>query len=95
MPSINNIGGSLTSAIILTLLAWGVRVLRATAQRPQNQRKGSRGSLETYLGRFFSILSPAALKMLVGTRLAPPCLVSHEAVPAVLSSLEVADRSAR
>ena len=67
MPSINNIGGSLTSAVILTLLAWGVRVLRATAQRQgsNNHRRGSRSDLQTSLGRFFAALSPAALRMLV------------------------------
>jgi hypothetical protein len=67
MPSINNVGGSLTSAIILTLLAWGVRVLRATAQRQgtNNQRRGSKSDLQASLGRFFAALSPAALRMLV------------------------------
>ena len=67
MPSINNVGGSLTSAIILTLLAWGVRVLRATAQRQgnNNQRRGSKSDLQASLGRFFAPLSPAALRMLV------------------------------
>lgn len=72
MPSINNIGGSLTSAVILTLLAWGVRVLRATAQRQgtNNQRRGSKSDLQSSLGRFFAALSPAALRMLVRHRLA-------------------------
>ena len=67
MPSINNIGGSLTSAVILTLLAWGVRVLRATAQRQgtNNQRRGSKSDLQASLVRFFAPLSPAALRMRV------------------------------
>lgn len=33
MPSITNVGGSLTTAVALTLLAWSVRALRAAALR--------------------------------------------------------------
>mmetsp|Transcript_15084 Transcript_15084/g.45563 ORF Transcript_15084/g.45563 Transcript_15084/m.45563 type:complete len:356 (-) Transcript_15084:398-1465(-) len=66
MPQISNIGGSLTSAVVLTLLAWGVRLLRATAQRQQEgSRHGSSGDLLSSLPRFFAALSPAALRMLV------------------------------
>lgn len=66
MPQISNIGGSLTSAIVLTVLAWGVRILRATAQRSQGpSRKGSSAELGGTLPRFFSALTPAALRRLV------------------------------
>lgn len=66
MPQISNIGGSLTSAVVLTLLAWGVRLLRATAQRKADSSPGaSSADLLTSLPRFFAALSPAALRMLV------------------------------
>lgn len=66
MPRISNIGGSLTSAVVLTLLAWGVRLLRATAQRTQDgSRRGGASDLAGTLPRFFAALSPAALRMLV------------------------------
>lgn len=66
MPQISNIGGSLTSAVVLTLLAWGVRLLRATAQRSQGpSRKGSSAELGGTLPRFFAALTPAALRKLV------------------------------
>lgn len=66
MPQISNIGGSLTSAVVLTLLAWGVRLLRATAQRSQGpSRKGSSAELGGTLPCFFAALTPAALRRLV------------------------------
>ena len=66
MPQISNIGGSLTSAVVLTFLAWGVRLLRATAARSQDgSRRGSSSDLTGALPRFFAALSPAALRMLV------------------------------
>lgn len=66
MPRISNIGGSLTSAVVLTLLAWGVRFLRATAQRGKDGSKRSNSAeLVATLPRFFASLSPAAIRMLV------------------------------
>ena len=65
MPQISNVGGSLTSAVVLTLLAWGVRLLRATTQRQDGSRRGSSADLAGSLPRFFAALSPAALRMLV------------------------------
>ena len=63
MPLFQQVGGSLTTAAALTLLAWGVRLLR---------KKYNRGLLpylndssQRQVGRFFCTLSPAALRMLV------------------------------
>ena len=81
MPQISNIGGSLTSAVVLTLLAWGVRLLRATAQRSQDgSRHGSSGGLAGTLPRFFAALSPAALRMLVRASIRRFCLRMHAGV---------------
>ena len=62
MPLVQQAGGSLTTAAVLTLLAWGVRMLR----------KDGKASLlpgvhegQPLQGRFFSTLSAAALRMLV------------------------------
>lgn len=65
MPQISNIGGSLTSAVVLTFLAWGVRLLRATAQRQGPSRKGSSSENGGPRPRFFAALTPAALRRLV------------------------------
>jgi hypothetical protein len=65
MPQISNIGGSLTSAVVLTFLAWGVRLLRATAQRQGPSRKGSSSENGGTRPRFFAALTPAALRRLV------------------------------
>lgn len=64
MPSITNVGGSLTSAAVLTLLAWGVRFLRAAAQRKRLQAEQA-ASKPPPLGRFFCLLSPVSLYLLV------------------------------
>ena len=63
MPLFQQVGGSLTTAAALTLLAWSVRFLRKKYARggfpyltEQSQKRQ---------GRFFCTLSPAALRMLV------------------------------
>lgn len=66
MALINNAGGSLTSAVLLTLLAWGVRWLRAELNRKRQVEEGARVASRRSLGRFSARLSPAALRMLVG-----------------------------
>ena len=71
MPSITNAGGSLTSAIVLTLLAWGVRWLRAELNKKRRE-EASKSRSARRLGRFYARLSPASLRMLVGVGL---CLV--------------------
>lgn len=66
MPVITNVGGSLTSAIALTLLAWAVRFFRAAAQQRKHALRAPEESKQPQkLGRYFCTLSPAALRMLV------------------------------
>ena len=60
MPSITNVGGSLTSAVALTLIAWAVRFVRARNCRRQNEK-----DLHRQLGRYHATLTPAALQILV------------------------------
>ena len=60
MPSITNVGGSLTSAIALTLIAWAVRFVRA-----RNSRKQDEKDLHRQLGRYHASLSAAALLLMV------------------------------
>lgn len=66
MALINNAGGSLTSAVLLTLLAWGVRWLRAELNRKRQEDEKGRVASRRSLGRFSARLSPVALRMLVG-----------------------------
>lgn len=62
MPFVQQAGGSLTTAIILTIIAWGVRLLRKNG-KGTFAKGGFEGPLEQ--GRYFSTMSPAALRMLV------------------------------
>lgn len=66
MASVSNAGGSLTSAIVLTLLAWGVRWVRAEMVR-RRREETSKQQESGRPGRFHAALSPAALRMLVET----------------------------
>lgn len=66
MPAITNVGGSVTSALVLTLLAWGVRLLRAAARRSDAARKELAKHASRKISRFAAHLSPAALRLLVG-----------------------------
>lgn len=65
MALINNAGGSLTSAVLLTALAWGVRWLRAELNRKRRAEERGRAASRQSLGRFSGRLSPVALRMLV------------------------------
>lgn len=68
MPSITNVGGSLTSAVALTLLATAVRALRsaaagrAAARAARAARAGGGGDRP---GRHYAPMSVTALRMLV------------------------------
>lgn len=67
MPTFSNAGGSLGSAIILTLLAWGVRWIRAEV----GKRKASRGEdlWEQYaVGPYHARVSVSTLLGLLETR---------------------------
>ena len=61
-------GGSLTSAIVLTLLAWGVRWLRQELDKRKREEAAATRQLARSPGRFYARLSPAALRMLVRGR---------------------------
>ncbi|KAI3438095.1 hypothetical protein D9Q98_000537 [Chlorella vulgaris] len=90
MAFINNAGGSLTSALMLTMLAWGVRWLRAELNRKRREEESGKQASRRTVGRFFGRLSPVALRMLVETgpyphhifTLRPPG--SNDALPAEL-----------
>ncbi|PRW57512.1 Heat shock 67B2 [Chlorella sorokiniana] len=90
MALINNAGGSLTSAVLLTLLAWGVRWLRAELNRKRQEDEKGRVASRRSLGRFSARLSPVALRMLVETGPYPHLVISvrsagsHDALPAEL-----------
>ncbi|KAL4452234.1 hypothetical protein ABPG75_007896 [Micractinium tetrahymenae] len=89
MALINNAGGSLSSALLLTLLAWGVRWLRAELNRKRHEEEAGRQASRRTLGRFFARLSPVALRMLVETGPCPhhifllraPGSGPHDALP--------------
>lgn len=69
MPVITNVGGSITSAVALTLLAWAVRFIRSRAERQRRRQAHSRAAGRAS-GRYSTGLSPAALRMLVWTHAA-------------------------
>lgn len=65
MPFVTNAGGSFTTAIVVTVLAWGARRLRG------DWGKASLLSLATKqekrpVGKFHSTIDPSTLRMLVG-----------------------------
>ena len=66
MPSITNVGGSISSAVALTLLAWAIRTVRGATQRRQRQSEGQPETNKVAkAARFACTLKPAALRMLV------------------------------
>uniref|UniRef100_A0A7S1X2T5 Rhodanese domain-containing protein n=1 Tax=Tetraselmis chuii TaxID=63592 RepID=A0A7S1X2T5_9CHLO len=65
MPSITNVGGSVTSALALTLLAWGFRLFRAAALRSDAAKKAHAKHASRKMSRFAAHLSPASLRLLV------------------------------
>ncbi|KAL6780587.1 hypothetical protein ACKKBF_B12545 [Auxenochlorella protothecoides x Auxenochlorella symbiontica] len=71
MPSISNAGGSLTSALALTLLAWAVRWWREEASKSKAAAQSAKAGSPRVLSRFHSGISLAALKLLVETGACP------------------------
>jgi rhodanese-related sulfurtransferase len=67
---VSNAGGSLTSAIALTLLAWTVRWVRGELSKRRRHETARRAGFGAP-GRFHAALSPAALRMLVETGAQP------------------------
>lgn len=81
---ITNIGGSLTTAVCLSLIAWSIRVLRAQKLAELKSRENSSsgrgrgdGSLPSIRGgrRAYARLSPTAFWLLVESRSIQPVLV--------------------
>ena len=79
---ITNIGGSLTTAVCLSLIAWSIRVLRAQklAEQKSREDKGvarGDGSLPSIRAgrRAYARLSPSAFWLLVESRSVRPVLV--------------------
>ena len=70
MPTFSNAGGSLGSAIVLTLLAWGVKWLRNEISKRRNE-----GSMEACddaaPGPYHATVAPTTLKKLLETRAYP------------------------
>lgn len=62
---ITNVGGSFTSAIVLTVLAWTVRWVRSRASGKPKRDGIAAEDEQQYVGKYFAILSPAAVRMLV------------------------------
>ena len=92
MVHITNIGGSLTTAVCLSLIAWSIRVLRAAKLADQKSRarvyRENTGLPSMRLinsRRTPARLSPAAFWMLVESRCLRPVLVD------VRSARELAD----
>ncbi|KAK9843460.1 hypothetical protein WJX81_004052 [Elliptochloris bilobata] len=81
MPVITNVGGSITSAVALTLLAWAVRFIRSRAER-QRKRQLQRRVTDRSSGKYSCGLSPAALRMLVETNPVPHYVVDVRAAKA-------------
>ena len=79
MPSITNVGGSISSAVALTLLAWAIRTVRGATQRRQRQAEGLPGiDRVAKAARFACTLKPAALRMLVsGDNSAAAANIAH------------------
>jgi hypothetical protein len=81
MPSVTNVGGSLTSALALTALAAAVRLLRGAAAGrgrggffglfggggsiDDDDDEHHRGRSRRAVGRYFAPISPTSLRMLV------------------------------
>ena len=94
---ITNIGGSLTTAVCLSLIAWSIRVLRAqklAEQKSQNGgarrapfREGTLPSIRTSR-RAYARLSPTAFWLLVEARSIRPILVDVRAAKELEESLE-------
>lgn len=70
MPTFSNAGGSLGSAVFLTLLAWGVKWLRNEISKRKNE--GSMESCDDATpGPYHATVAPTTLKKLLETRAYP------------------------
>lgn len=94
MPSITNVGGSLTTAVALTLLAWSVRALRAAALRGA-AAKARAPAARRLRHRLHATMTLAALRVLSQLEAVPYLVVDtredlHEA-----ETIEEGDRNER
>jgi hypothetical protein len=65
MPAVINAGGSLTGAVALCLIAWGVRTLRAAQMKHQEEQQKRKSFAMEGPGRFFAEFSLEAVRLLV------------------------------
>ena len=68
MPSIANVGGSITSALALTLLAWAVRFVRSARTKRCAHRPVHSEQAPVRRGKQCAALTPAAVQQLVGAQ---------------------------
>ena len=66
MPSVANVGGSITSALALTLLAWAVRFVRSAHTKRGTGRPAEAAQAHVKRGIYRAYLSPGAVQQLVG-----------------------------
>ena len=73
---VTNVGGSLTTAVCLSLIAWSVRVLRSAKHKDRKQRTTSSSQPTVKLNRqTYGVLSAKAFWMLVRTKPVPYLLL--------------------
>ena len=73
---VTNVGGSLTTAVCLSLIAWFVRVLRSAKHKDRKQRTTSSSQPTVKLNRqTYGVLSAKAFWMLVRTKPVPYLLL--------------------
>lgn len=70
---VTNVGGSLTTAVCLSLIAWSVRVLRSAKHRDRARQRTTASSQPTVKinRQTYGVLSPRAFWMLVRTKPVP------------------------
>ncbi len=68
MPSIANVGGSITSALALTLLAWAVRFVRSARTKRCAHRPVHSEQVPVRRGKHRAALTPVAVQQLVGAQ---------------------------
>mmetsp|Transcript_23191 Transcript_23191/g.64393 ORF Transcript_23191/g.64393 Transcript_23191/m.64393 type:complete len:331 (+) Transcript_23191:122-1114(+) len=75
MPAISNVGGSVTSALVILAVAWSIRLVRIAALRSERDRKQRDRQTHRKKGRYAAPISPPSLKLLVGSDPFPHLLI--------------------
>lgn len=65
MPSVINVGGSITGALCITVVAWGIRSLRAATLRPHSHVLRTQTRKHVVVSQYHAVLSPASLRLLI------------------------------